>query len=110
MFGSPIANRIAGRVRCRAMPSLQNRTLFVTGGSRGIGLAIARRAPQDAAHVALLAKPAEPHPKRPGTIHPAAAEIEEAGGQALPIVGGVRAAEQGPAAAGQTAGGFGRRA
>src|SRR5881628_485594 len=70
--------------------SLKGKTLFITGGSRGIGLAIAVRAARDGANVALLAKTAEPHPKLPGTIHTAAAEIEEAGGQALPIVGDVR--------------------
>jgi citronellol/citronellal dehydrogenase len=70
--------------------TLQGSTLFVTGGSRGIGLAIAVRAARDGANVALLAKTAEPHPKLPGTIHTAAADIEAAGGKALPIVGDVR--------------------
>ena len=70
--------------------TLEGSTLFITGGSRGIGLAIALRAARDGANVALLAKTAEPNPKLPGTIHTAAAEIEEAGGQALPIVGDVR--------------------
>jgi citronellol/citronellal dehydrogenase len=70
--------------------TLEGRTLFITGGSRGIGLAIAVRAARDGANVALLAKTAEPHPKLPGTIHTAAADIEAAGGQALPIVGDVR--------------------
>jgi citronellol/citronellal dehydrogenase len=70
--------------------TLQGSTLFITGGSRGIGLAIAVRAARDGANVALLAKTAEPHPKLPGTIHTAAAEIEAAGGRALPIVGEVR--------------------
>ena len=70
--------------------TLEGSTLFITGGSRGIGLAIALRAARDGANVALLAKTAEPHPKLPGTIHTAAAEIEAAGGQALPIVGDVR--------------------
>src|ERR671912_539411 len=63
--------------------SLSERTLFMTGGSRGIGLAIALRAARDGANVALLAKTAEPNPKLPGTI-------EAAGGKALPIVGDVR--------------------
>jgi citronellol/citronellal dehydrogenase len=66
------------------------KTMFISGGSRGIGLAIAKRVAADGANVALLAKTAEPHPKLPGTIYTAAAEIEEAGGQALPIVGDVR--------------------
>jgi len=70
--------------------SLKDRTLFMTGGSRGIGLAIALRAARDGANVALLAKTAEPNPKLPGTIYTAAEEIEAAGGKALPIVGDVR--------------------
>src|SRR5688572_29613635 len=70
--------------------SLSGKTLIVSGGSRGIGLAIAARAAKDGANVALLAKTAEPHPKLPGTIYTAAEEIEAAGGQALPIVGDVR--------------------
>ena len=70
--------------------SLQGKTLFISGASRGIGLAIARRAAQDGANVCLVAKTAEPHPKLEGTIYTAAKEIEEAGGQALPIVGDVR--------------------
>lgn len=65
--------------------SLKGKTLFITGGSRGIGLAIAKRAAADGANVAIAAKTAEPHPKLPGTIHTAAAEIEDAGGQALAI-------------------------
>src|SRR3954447_7731757 len=70
--------------------SLAGRTLFITGGSRGIGLAIALRAARDGANVAMLAKTAEPDPKLPGTIYTAAEEIEAAGGKALPIVGDVR--------------------
>ncbi len=70
--------------------TLQGSTIFMTGGSRGIGLAIAVRAARDGANVALLAKTAEPNPKLPGTVHTAAAAIEEAGGRALPIVGDVR--------------------
>jgi citronellol/citronellal dehydrogenase len=69
---------------------LRGRTILMSGGSRGIGLAIALRAARDGANVALLAKTAEPHPKLEGTIYTAAAEIEAAGGQALPIVGDVR--------------------
>jgi len=70
--------------------TLSGRTILMSGGSRGIGLAIAVRAAQDGANVALLAKTEKPHPKLEGTIHTAAAAIEEAGGQALPIVGDVR--------------------
>ena len=66
-------------------PSLAGKTLFITGGSRGIGLAIAKRAARDGANLVLAAKTAEPHPKLPGTIFTAAAECEEAGGQALPL-------------------------
>ena len=69
---------------------LAGRTLVMSGGSRGIGLEIAKRVAADGANVALIAKTAEPHPKLPGTIYTAAEEIEAAGGQALPIVGDVR--------------------
>ncbi|OBF98129.1 short chain dehydrogenase [Mycolicibacter sinensis] len=64
--------------------------MFISGASRGIGLAIAKRAAADGANVALIAKTAEPHPKLSGTVYTAAAEIEDAGGQALPIVGDIR--------------------
>ena len=70
--------------------SLAGRTLFVTGASRGIGLAIALRAARDGANVAIAAKTAEPHKHLPGTIYTAAKEIEAAGGQALPLVVDVR--------------------
>ncbi len=70
--------------------TLQGKTLFITGASRGIGLAIARRAARDGANIAIAAKTAEPHPKLPGTIHTAAAEIEALGGRALPLVVDVR--------------------
>ena len=69
---------------------LENRVVVMSGGSRGIGLAIATRAAQDGARVVLMAKTAEPHPKLPGTVYTAAEEIEEAGGEALPIVGDIR--------------------
>ena len=72
------------------MPTLEGKTLFVTGGSRGIGLAIALRAARDGASVAVAAKTAEPHPKLPGTIYTAAEEIEAAGGRALPLVVDIR--------------------
>ena len=70
--------------------SLKGKTLFVTGASRGIGLAIALRCARDGANVAVAAKTDQPHPKLPGTIHTAAAEIEAAGGRALPLVVDVR--------------------
>lgn len=72
------------------MNDLRGKTLFITGASRGIGLAIALRAARDGANVVVAAKTAEPHPKLPGTIHTAAAEIEAAGGRALPIMMDVR--------------------
>jgi len=70
--------------------SLAGRTLFITGGGRGIGLAIGLRAARDGANVAILGKTAEPHPRLPGTVFTAAAELEAAGGQALALVGDVR--------------------
>jgi citronellol/citronellal dehydrogenase len=74
--------------------SLKGKTLFITGGSRGIGLAIGLRAARDGANVAIAAKTAEPHPKLPGTIYTAAKEIEESGGKALPLVCDIRFEEQ----------------
>jgi citronellol/citronellal dehydrogenase len=70
--------------------TLRGRTLVISGGSRGIGEAIALRAARDGADIALLAKTSRPHPKLPGTIHTAAAAIEAAGGRALPLVGDIR--------------------
>lgn len=70
--------------------SLNGKTLFITGASRGIGLAIGLCAARNGANVVVAAKTAEPHPKLPGTIHSAAAEIEAVGGQALPLVVDVR--------------------
>ena len=70
--------------------SLKGKTLFITGASRGIGLAIALRAARDGANVAIAAKTQTPHPKLPGTIHTAAAEIEAAGGRALALAVDVR--------------------
>jgi citronellol/citronellal dehydrogenase len=70
--------------------SLAGKTLFITGASRGIGLAIALRAARDGANIAIAAKTAEPHPKLEGTIYTAADEIERAGGKALPLVVDVR--------------------
>ena len=68
--------------------------MFVTGGSRGIGLAIALRAAQDGANIAIASKTSDPNPKLPGTIFTAAAEIEKAGGQALPIQCDIRFEDQ----------------
>ncbi len=70
--------------------NLKNKTIVVSGASRGIGLAIALRAARDGANLVIVAKTADPHPSLPGTIYTAAAEIEAAGGQALPIVCDVR--------------------
>jgi citronellol/citronellal dehydrogenase len=70
--------------------SLNGKTLFITGASRGIGLAIALRAARDGANIAIAAKTAEPHPKLAGTIYTAANEIKQAGGRALPLVVDVR--------------------
>jgi citronellol/citronellal dehydrogenase len=72
------------------MNNLKNKTLFVSGASRGIGLAIAKRAAKDGANIILAAKTAEPHPKLPGTIYTAAEEIEDVGGKALPVVCDIR--------------------
>ena len=72
------------------MAILAGKTLFITGASRGIGLAIALRAAQDGANIVIAAKTSEPHPSLPGTIHTAAAEVEAAGGHALPLVCDIR--------------------
>jgi citronellol/citronellal dehydrogenase len=72
------------------MGSLAGKTVLISGGSRGIGLAIGVRAARDGANVVLIAKTAEPHPKLEGTIYTAAEQIEAAGGQALPVVGDIR--------------------
>ena len=72
------------------MSDLKGKTLFITGASRGIGLAIALRAARDGANIVIAAKTTEPHPKLPGTIYTAAEEIEKAGGKALPYVVDVR--------------------
>ncbi len=76
------------------MPSLAGRTLFITGASRGIGLAIALRAARDGANIVVAAKTSEPHPKLPGTIYTAAAQIEAAGGKALPVAVDIRFEDQ----------------
>jgi citronellol/citronellal dehydrogenase len=87
--------------------SLKNKTLFITGASRGIGLAIALRAAKDGANIAIAAKTAEPNPKLPGTIYTAAKEIEDAGGKALPIVCDIRFEDQVQSAVDQTVAKFG---
>jgi len=89
------------------MTTLKNKTLFISGASRGIGLAIALRAARDGANVAIVAKTAEPHPKLPGTVFTAAKEIEAAGGKALPIVCDIRFEEQVVDAVNQTVARFG---
>jgi citronellol/citronellal dehydrogenase len=76
------------------MATLKGKTLFITGASRGIGLAIALRAARDGANIAIAAKTAEPNPRLPGTIYTAAREIETAGGQALPLVCDIRFEDQ----------------
>src|SRR3954452_12853349 len=87
--------------------SLEGQTLFITGASRGIGLAIGLRAAREGANVAIAAKTTEPHPKLPGTIYSAAKEIEAAGGRALPLVVDVRDEEAVKAALDRTAETFG---
>jgi citronellol/citronellal dehydrogenase len=86
---------------------LDGRVIFMSGGSRGIGLAIATRAARDGARVALMAKTAEPHAKLPGTVYSAAEEIQAAGGDALPIVGDIRDTDAVDSAVAQTVARFG---
>ncbi|PNI07753.1 short chain dehydrogenase [Arthrobacter sp. AFG7.2] len=76
--------------RYQADGSLKGRTILISGGSRGIGLAIALRAARDGANIVLMAKTGEPHPRLAGTVYTAAREVVDAGGQALPLVGDVR--------------------
>src|SRR5437667_9853456 len=76
------------------MADLRGKTLFITGASRGIGKAIGLRAARDGANVVIAAKTVEPHPKLPGTIHSAAAEMEAAGGKALACAVDIRFDEQ----------------
>jgi len=87
--------------------NLSGRTIFISGASRGIGLAIARRCAADGANVAIAAKTAEPNPKLPGTIYSAAQEIEAAGGRALALQVDIREEQQVVDAARQTAEKFG---
>jgi citronellol/citronellal dehydrogenase len=89
------------------MTTLKGKTLFITGASRGIGLAIGLRAAQDGANVAIAAKTAEPHPKLEGTIYTAAEEIEKAGGKALPLLCDIRDEAQVAEAVEKTAQTFG---
>ncbi|MFC0240845.1 SDR family oxidoreductase [Rhodopseudomonas telluris] len=89
------------------MASLKGKTLFITGASRGIGLAIALRAARDGANIAIAAKTAEPHPKLQGTIYTAADEIRAAGGKALPLVCDIRDETQVIDAINQTVAEFG---
>ena len=89
------------------MASLAGKTLFITGASRGIGLAIALRAARDGANIVIAAKTEAPHPRLPGTIHTAAAEVEAAGGKALPLVVDIRFEDQVHAAVEQTIARFG---
>ena len=89
------------------MASLKGKTLFITGGSRGIGLAIALRAARDGANIVIAAKTAEPHPKLPGTIYTSAKEIEQAGGNALPVLCDIRDEAQVQAAVDKTVAEFG---
>jgi citronellol/citronellal dehydrogenase len=88
-------------------PPLAGRTLFITGASRGIGLAIALRAAADGANIAIAAKTTQPHPKLPGTIYTAAEEIEAAGGRALPLAVDIRDEQQVEQAVSQTVEKFG---
>ena len=87
--------------------TLKGKTLFISGASRGIGLAIALRAARDGANIAIAAKTAEPHPKLKGTIYTAADDIRAAGGKALPIICDIRDEIQVMAAIGQTVAEFG---
>ena len=89
------------------MTSLKGKTLFISGASRGIGLAIALRAARDGANVAIAAKTAEPHPKLKGTIYTAADEVRAAGGKALPVLCDIRDEAQVIAAIEQTVAEFG---
>ena len=87
--------------------SLAGKTIFISGGSRGIGLAIALRAAGDGANIAVAAKTAEPHAKLEGTIYTAAEQIDKAGGRALPLVVDIRDEERVAEAVGETADKFG---
>jgi len=89
------------------MSDLKGKTLFITGASRGIGLAIGIRAARDGANIVIAAKTTDPHPRLPGTIFTAAKEIEAAGGQALPLMVDIRSEDQLAAAVEKTVEAFG---
>ncbi len=89
------------------MAGLKGKTLFITGASRGIGLAIAKRAARDGANIAVVAKTQEPHPKLEGTVETAAAEIEAAGGRALALACDIRFEEEVERAVAATVAAFG---
>ena len=89
------------------MENLSGKTLFISGASRGIGLAIAKRAARDGANIVIAAKTKEPHPRLPGTIYSAAEEIESSGGKALPLIVDVRFEDQVEAAIEATISKFG---
>ena len=89
------------------MAELSSKRVVISGASRGIGLAIAKKLAAYGASIAILAKTDEPHPKLPGTIHTAAEEIEAAGGRALPIVTDIRSEDQVRAAISEVARVFG---
>lgn len=91
----------------RKRGNFKNKTLFISGASRGIGLAIAKKAAQDGANIVIAAKTAEENPKLPGTIYSAAKEIEQAGGKALPLVVDIRDEDQIKAAVDQAVETFG---
>jgi citronellol/citronellal dehydrogenase len=88
-------------------PTLAGTTILVSGGSRGIGLAIALRAARDGANIVLLAKTATPHPKLEGTIYTAAEQVEAAGGRAVPVVGDLRSDDDVERAVSEAATAFG---
>lgn len=87
--------------------TLKGKTIFITGASRGIGLAIAKKCAQDGANIVIAAKSAEPHPSLPGTIYTAADEVRAAGGEALPLVCDIRFEDQIEASVAQTIAQFG---
>src|SRR5436190_16201875 len=89
------------------MSDLRGKTLLITGSSRGIGKAIALRAAADGANIGVVGKTATPHPKLPGTVHSAAQEIRDAGGQAVACIADVRIEEQLAAAVDQAVRAFG---
>lgn len=89
------------------MSTLSGKTLFITGASRGIGLAIAKRAARDGANIVIAAKSAVANPKLPGTIHTAAAEVEAAGGRALPLMVDIRSEDSVNAAVNEAVSRFG---